>query len=113
MRASSSGFIAMASILLAACASASAGSAPEEHAPRPPPDAADDAGATPTPGDASEEDLGELSFDGRFARAARLRPGGGALVVLERPVSFRELTADPDRDLAWIARSGSIEARAT
>lgn len=41
-----------------------------------------------------------------------MRPGGGALVVLERPVSFRELTLDPDRELAWISASGAIEARA-
>lgn len=54
----------------------------------------------------------ELRFetDGRFVRAAHPLPAGGLVLVLERPRSLRDASLDPDRELAWVAREGTLLA---
>ncbi len=100
-------FAAAAAAILVACAppfdERSTGSVADAPAPPPPPGALDPSPPPPA--------LLDLAVEGRFVRDAHARPSGGMLAVLERPLSLRASSIDPDRELAWLDEAGAELAR--
>ncbi len=102
-------------LLLIALAATALACAPGsgEAAPQPPPttDGADVAPPEARPPSPKSPAPLRLELEGVFVRDAHELPAGGLVALLERPLSLRAMSIDPDRELAWLARDGSIRAR--
>jgi hypothetical protein len=64
-----------------------------------------DAGERADASDAGPSPPTEVRFESGFVRAAHARPGGGFLLLLERPVVLRERWGTPDRSVVWLDSS--------
>jgi hypothetical protein len=91
-------------LLLAACSSQ-----PNGNTPDPTRDPLPDAGVSepvPSPPHASPP-VDEIRTDGMFVRAAHVLPGGGFLLVYERPIHTKERWGRPLRSLVWANNLGA------
>lgn len=99
----------------AACGSGSSATpALPDGSPKPdsgaPGDGGTDAPSTPD-ADAGPTLPDEVGIAGTFARSAHPLPGGGWLIVVEKPIAMQTLTVGPERELVWMNADGTVRFR--